>query len=235
MFVKGGYIHLPSHKRIQEVSFEDEVKHFIQTKYGWNSLTINNIDWELHSIQYNKLISSRKRSIARFIHHRLPSSNMMLKYKHRYPFCTLNSIPNTNHDHYLTCALTRESKNKRLTSLLLKLETLHTPPFLWDNIINIIDKYYNNGLVDDITASCSTSFKEDINNCTYHQQCVDWGHFLRGRISTSFHSPINFYYRSNHLGKRFTSSFWLRSLIPFLWDLHHNAWLHYCNSIHTLD
>ena len=77
--------------------------------------------------------------------------------------------------------------------------------------------------------------KKEINNCTYLQQCIGWGHFLRGRISTSFHSPINFYYRSYHLGKRFTSSFWFRSLIPFLWDLHHNTWLHYCNSFHTPD
>ena len=163
------------------------------------------------------------------------SGNMMFEYKHRCPFCQLNSTPNTDHDHFLTCALTRDSKNKRLTSLRLKLEKLHTPPFLRDSIINAIDKYYNNGLVDDITASCSTSFKREINNCTYLHQCIGWEHFLRGRISTSFHSPINYYYRSNHLGKRFTSSFWFLPLITFLWDLHHNAWLNYCNSIHTPD
>ena len=50
-----------------------------------------------------------------------------------------------------------------------------------------------------------------------------------------FYSLINFYYRSNYLGKRFTSAFWFRSLISFLWDLHHHAWLHYCNTIHTPD
>ena len=143
--------------------------------------------------------------------------------------------PNTDHNHFLTCAFTRDSKNKRLTFLLLKLESLHTPPFLRDNIINIIDKYYNNGLVDDIPAFCSTFFKKEINNCTHLQQYIGWGHFLRGRISTSFHSPINFYYRSNHLGKRFNFSFWFQFLIPLLWDLHNYAWLRYCNSIHTPD
>ena len=114
----------------------------------------------MHSIQYKKLTSSRKRSVARFIHRHLPSGNMMFEYKHRCPFCTFTYTPNTDHDHYLTCAFTRDAKNKRLSSLFLKLEKLHTPPFLRDNIINTIDKYYNNGLVDDIPASCSTSYKK---------------------------------------------------------------------------
>ena len=159
----------------------------------------------------------------------------MFEYKHRCPFCTLTSTPNIYHDHFLTCAFIIASKNKHLTSLFLKLEKLHTPPFLRDTIINAIDKYYNNGLVDDILEQSSTSYNKESNQCTHLQQSIGWEHFLRGKISTSFYSPINFYYRSNHIGKRFTSSFWFRSLIFFLWDLHHHTWLHYCNSIHTPD
>ena len=157
----------------------------------------------------------------------------MFDYKHRCPFCKMSATSDTDHDHFLTCAHTLRLKDKRINSIFLKLEKLHTPPFLRDIIINSIDKYYNNGLVDDITESCSNSFQKEINNCTYLQQCTGWEHFIRGRISTSFHSPLNSYYRSNYLGKRFKSSFWFRSLINFLWDLHHNGWLNYCNSIHT--
>ena len=139
---------------------------------------------------------------------------MMFGYKHCCPCCQLNSTPNTDHDH--SCALIRDSKNKRLTFLHLKLEKLHTPPFLRDSIINVIDKYYNNGLVDDIKESGSTSFKKEINNYTYLQQCIGWGHFLRGEIYSSFHSLINSYYHSNHLCKRFTTLFWFRYIITFL-------------------
>ena len=141
------------------------------------------------------------------------------------------SDANTDHDHYLTCAFTRSSKNKRLTSLSLKLNKLHTPPFLHDTIINVIDKFYNDGLVDDIPASCSTSYNHiDIIHYTRLQQRNDWGHFIRGQMSTSFHSLINAYSRSNQLGKRFTSSFRFRFIIPFFWNLHHNVCLHYCNN-----
>ena len=72
----------------------------------------------------------------------------------------MTPTPNIDHDHYLTCAFTRDSKKKCLTSLFLKLDKLHTPPFLRDNIINTIDKYYNNCLVDDIPASPSTTYKK---------------------------------------------------------------------------
>ena len=148
----------------------------------------------------------------------------MFEYKHRSPFCTMSSYANTDHDHYLTCDFTHVSKKKRLTSLSLKLNKLHTPPFLRDIIIHVIGKLYNNGLVDDILASCSTPYNnKEIINCTHLQQRIGWCHFIRGRISTSFHSPINSYFRFNHLGKRFTSSFWFHSIIPFLWDLRHNA------------
>ena len=94
------YIHFPPHKRIREVSFEDEAQQFLQTKYRWNFLTINDIEWKLHPMHFNKLTSSRKYSVARSIYHHLPSGNMMFEYKHRCPFCTMYSDANTDHDHY---------------------------------------------------------------------------------------------------------------------------------------
>ena len=88
-------------------------------------------------------------------------------------FYTMSSDANTDHKHYLTCAFTREFKNKRLISLSLKLNKLHTPPFLRDTIINAIEKYYSNGLVNDILTSYSTPYnKNDIINCTHLQQRI---------------------------------------------------------------
>ena len=141
-----------------------------QTKYKWNSLTIHDIDWKLHSTQFNKLPPSRKRSVARFIHHRLPYGNMMFEYKHRCPFCAMSLDANTNHDHYLTCAFTRVSKTKRLTSLTLTLDKLLTPPFLWDIIIHAIDWYYSNGLVEDLPESYLIPFNHNkVIHCTHLQ------------------------------------------------------------------
>ena len=89
---------------------------------------------------------------------------------------------NTNHDHYLTCAFTRLSKAKRLTSLTLKLDKLHTPPFLRDTIIHAINQYYNNGLVDDLSAHYSITFNhKEIMTCTHLQDRIGWGHILGGR------------------------------------------------------
>ena len=98
--IKGEYIHLLSHKIIREFSFEDDAKHFIQNKYKLNSLTLQDIDWNLHSTQFNKIPPSGKHSVARFIHHRLPSSIMMFEAKHRCPFYAMNTDATTDHDDY---------------------------------------------------------------------------------------------------------------------------------------
>ena len=115
-----------------------------------NSLTIQDIEWKLHSIQFNKISTSGKRSIARLIYHRLPSGNVLFESKHRCPFYAMSPDVNTDHDYYLTCAFTRVSKTKRLTFPTLKLDKIHTPPFLQDTIIHVINQYYNNDLVDDL-------------------------------------------------------------------------------------
>ena len=80
---------------------------------------------------------------------------------------------NTNHDHYSTCAFTRLSKAKRLTSLTLKLDKLHTPPFLRDTIIHAINQYYNNGLVNDILEYYPIPFNhKEIIKCTHLQDRI---------------------------------------------------------------
>ena len=166
--MKRDYIHLPPYKRIWEVTFKDDAKQFLQTTYTWNSLTIQDIEWKLHSIQFNTLPTSGKRSIARLIHHHLWSVSILLKTKHRCPFCV-----NTDHDHYLTCAFTRLSKTKRITSITVKLDKLHTPRFLRDTIIHVINEYYNNGLVDDYPENYPIPFNhKEIIKCTHLQDRI---------------------------------------------------------------
>ena len=84
----------------------------------------------------------------------------------------MSATSDIDHDHFLTCAFTLQFKNKRLTSIFLKLEKLHILPFLRDIIINYIDKYYNTGLVDDITESSSTKYQKEINTCAHLQQRI---------------------------------------------------------------
>ena len=153
---------------------------------------------------------------------------MVFKTKHRCPRCAISLNVNTDHDRYLACAFNRISNTKRLTSLTLKLDKLYTQPVLRDTIIHMINQYYNNNLVDDLPEYYPIPFNHtEMIKYTHLQDRFGLGHFLRGRISTSFHSPLNF--RFNHLGKNYTSHFWFHSLISVLWDLHQSAWIDYCN------
>lgn len=141
---------LSPHKRIREVSFDDSAKEFIKQKYNETSYTYHDIDWRLNSIQYKNVSAIGKVNVTRFTHHRLPSGNMMFKDKHQCPICGMILDLNTDHDRYLTYALAKQSKINRLISLTFKRGKLHTPPLLQDIIVNSVDQYYNNGLVDDL-------------------------------------------------------------------------------------
>ena len=67
----------------------------------------------------------------------------------------------TDYDHYLTCVFTRIFKTNRLTSLTLKLDKLHTPPFLQDTIVHEINQCYNNGLVNELQEYYHISFNHN--------------------------------------------------------------------------
>ena len=43
----------------------------------------------------------------------------------------------------------------------MKLDKLHTPSLLRDIIVNLVDKYYNNGLIDDLSEFTNTPFNHN--------------------------------------------------------------------------
>ena len=88
---------------------------------------------------------------------------------------------NTDHDHYLTCSFTKHSKTNRLISLTFKRDELHTPLLLRDIIVNSVDQYYNNGLVDDLLEYKKHTHNHNyIKKYTSLQNNIGWGHCIRG-------------------------------------------------------
>ena len=97
-------------------------------------------------------------------------------------------------------------------------------------ILHHVNNFYNNTLLPNLAITTTNLTLDD---CINNQTTIGWGHFIRGRLTLSFHSILNRYYRSNKLGRRFKSSNWYRTIIRVLWQLHHQAWLEYCDNIHT--
>ena len=154
----------------------------------------------------------------------------MFELKHHCPYCRLFPDSNTDHDHFLTCINSRHQKEMRLKTLIIRLETLNTPPPLRTMIINNVKNYYNNDFFLDLVNSNTNLIFDDYTN---KQTSIGWEHFIRGRLTSPFNPVINKYYRSNKLGRRFKSSTWYRNMIRFTWQLHHKAWLEYCDTIHA--
>ena len=114
--------------------------------------------------------------------------------------------------------------------LTTRLDKLHTPPQLRNIIVHRIDNYYNNDLLSNSPTTNTTLI---LKACITHQTSIGWEHFIRGRLTSSFHPVINQYYRIKKLGRRFHSSVWYRIIIRLLWKIYHKAWLQYCDFVHV--
>ena len=68
--------------------------------------------------------------------------------------------------------------------------------------------YYNNTIqgITQVNDKKQFSLEEDL--IINEQALVQWEHFIRGRLTSTFHQPITKYYRINKLGKRFTFTYW---------------------------
>ena len=214
IYIHQKYIHLNFQQRIRESCSEQDAKLFLQSKYNWTASTIQNIEWNLHSKCYKSLSTGEKRNISRYIHHRIPSGKMMFELKHRCPYCRLLPNSTTDHDHFLTCINSSLQKDTRIKTLTNRLDRLNTPPPPRNMILHHVNIFYNNDLLPDLPIITTNLTLDD---CINKQTSIGWEHFIRGRLTSSFHPILNRYYRSNKLGRRFKSSNWCRNIIRVLW------------------
>ena len=117
-----------------------------------------------------------------------------------------------------------------MKTLTNRLDKLNTPTPLRNTIIHHVNNYYNSDFLPDLHNTTTNLLLDE---CMNKKTSIGWEHFIRGRLTSSFHPVINHYYRSNKLGHRFKSSNWYRNIIRFIWQLHHKAWLDYCDTIHV--
>ena len=138
----------------------------------------------------------------------------MFELKHRCPYCRLLPDASTDHDHFLTCINSSLQKDTRIKTLTTRLDRLNTPPHLRNKILHHVNIFYNNGLLPDLPITITNLI---LDACINNQTTIGWGHFICGRLTSSFHPILNRYYRSNKVGRRFRSSNWCRNIIRVLW------------------
>ena len=95
-------------------SHATEVKTFLCAKYKWTSTTFDTIEWKQNSFTLMNMGSSKKRTVIRFMHHRLSTGKM--KFTAPYPCLYCNQIfdQSFDHDHFLTCKKTPKIKKREL-------------------------------------------------------------------------------------------------------------------------
>ena len=135
---------------------------------------------------------------------------MMFELKHRCYHCRLRPDSTTDYDHFITCINSRHQKEKRIATIITKLDKLHTLPLFLNLIIHRVDNYYSNELHHDLSLTTTNPVFMD---CITKQTSIGWGRFIRDRLTSYFHPVLNNYYRSNKLGRHFKSFIWYRHII----------------------
>ena len=121
-----------------------------------------------------------------------------IRFKTPMPHYKLLLDSTTDHDHFLTCIISRNQQTQRLVLLTTRLDKLHTPPQLRNITVHHVDNYYNNDLLSVPPTTNTTLILEA---CITNQTSIGWGHYIIGRLTSSFHSVINQYCRTNKLGR----------------------------------
>ena len=112
------------------------VKH--ESSYKLN--IIYDSDFLFDRLKYSFLLfpflpDSVRRFSLRFIHHRLPTGNMLFYSPRSCSHCNLNLNSFLPHDHFLLCSSSNSNKHSRLQLITKHLSCLHIPPLLQQHII----------------------------------------------------------------------------------------------------
>ena len=90
-----------------------------------------------------------------------------------------------DYEHYLTCVLAKYLKATCLKSVIIKLDTVYTPPSS-RYIIHSVDTYYKNEMPDELLEfNNPPSNFSNIKTCIQQSDTNGWGHFIRSRIFKS--------------------------------------------------
>ena len=155
-------------------------------KYQWNNSTIADIEWELHAKYNKKKTYSKNKTLLKFIHRWLASSNKNFGQKLMCPNYKEQEHKNMDHDQFLTCSSSGIRKQHRLNLLTNIIQSLDTPHELTTLIVHGLQSFYNS----QITNTHASDHKA-IN----HQRKIGWDNFSRGRISKHFIIIMNAHYK----------------------------------------
>ena len=128
-------------KVIQNHCGTTDARKFMKDKCKWIQTTIDDIDWEMYSNFVQNQTYARKKIITKFIHRWLVPG---LKNEQEIgcPYCEIKE-ETIDHDHFLSCEMSFESKGYCMNIITNKLEKMKTPPYIIEGTTTEISSFYN--------------------------------------------------------------------------------------------
>ena len=215
-YIPDNYVH-----SIRTVCVEKDAKDFLMNKFQWTTSTIADIEWELQANYIKKQTYSRKKTLLKFIHRWLASSNKNFGQKLMCPTCNQQENKEMDHDHFLTCSSSGIRKQRRINLFKNLLHSLDTPHELTNLLIHGLQSFYNSKI-----TNTHASDHKAIN----HQRKIGWDNFSRGRISKQFIITMNEHYKQKQRTSTFTRIGRIKQIISFVLSTHIDEWYHRCDS-----
>jgi hypothetical protein len=166
-----------------------DLRAFFIKKYQWQSKTIENIDWEVHSKAIQRQRPTARKTIIQFIHRWLPTHGhpgTKIDLTTKCPCC--HQADETN-DHFLQCynkTITNEW-DKQLGLFFEDMKKLQLDPILYYMIQAL--QYWRSTKHPDKPAFCKNQYKTFF----YEQQAIGWNQVIMGRLSKSWVNIQNTY------------------------------------------
>ncbi len=155
----------------------------IKRRNDWNDETFHSVDWEAQRIASNRRYGERVH-IVKLCHDILPTGKMVNRYDKLTPHeCIHCQSPYEDRDHILRCEhSTRKAwRDKFITDLMARCESLKTRPILQDILIHGLKRWFR--FETDLPVTGYPLITHDLINA---QNAIGWRQIFNGRMCTDW-------------------------------------------------
>jgi hypothetical protein len=201
---------------------------FLQTKYDWDDITIENIWWNSHAKALRKLQIHDRIRIQKYIHNHCSTNHRDHKhYDHKPEVCNTCFHSDETEDHILQCkTFTRRKMRKAWIKDIMQLEKKSIPleirKAMCLGVKNWLEISTTNQ--EEIVDKFSNNIQQAFNN----QSKIGWDHFVRGRISLTWGAIVN----DLSANEQFDTEAWGTKLIDINFKHLLLFWEHRCDNEH---
>jgi hypothetical protein len=219
-------------KHMSDACHSIKLCQYPQDKHSWSSPTIDNIRWRFHHLARAKQKESEQTILRKFNLDCWPTRYRDNKfYPHKASHCHSCLITTEREDHIICCHAEshKEIREKWLAKLLDFLSELHTPRSFRHCIYHHVEKW-----MEPLHKNNYEPIDPTIKLACQQQDAIGWRHFIRGRLSITWGTIINYHLAHNNITDTNAEN-WGEQIASLNWDYVLRLWNTRNQELHGVD